>query len=402
MNWTDLGIPSLIVVISGGLFFWHNRIVQSTIKKLETENLTLNSVINRLEKKLSSVAQQGIQTNLEESSVHKVVEFQAPPTGEYNHPFYEYFIQQITNAKKNIVITGDGFECVNEQGREVANKFIGAFRTALNNGVTVVRIETKSRGRIEWANMLAGLVGDYGDKFSLYILREKKSTQMASVCVIDPEVLNSSTVEIMLSTMQLLGIKAGDLAGTAVFLHGQPFLAQDLRKRIISLTDSEYTVNPITPTEVVNILAGEDYYFSFGSNMKTEQMVDRCPSAVKIGVGVLQDHEIVFNREGSYRQGGVASVQQLDGGRVYGVIWKLNPSEFVELDKSEDLTAYRRFEDNIKRLDGKMYRSHIYKAIPQGSFDPDPDYLDLMIDAGNEQGLPNKYIEYLESFRESA
>jgi hypothetical protein len=37
MNWTDLGVPGAIVLISGALFAWYHRITQATIKQLETE-----------------------------------------------------------------------------------------------------------------------------------------------------------------------------------------------------------------------------------------------------------------------------------------------------------------------------------------------------------------------------
>jgi hypothetical protein len=50
MNWFDIGIPSLVVLISGGLFYWHHKIMQSTIQNLKTENDTLNSRIQRDEK----------------------------------------------------------------------------------------------------------------------------------------------------------------------------------------------------------------------------------------------------------------------------------------------------------------------------------------------------------------
>lgn len=37
MNWTDLGVPGVIVLISGALFTWYHHITQATIKKLETD-----------------------------------------------------------------------------------------------------------------------------------------------------------------------------------------------------------------------------------------------------------------------------------------------------------------------------------------------------------------------------
>lgn len=402
MNWAELGIPTLIVLVTGGLFFWHHRITQSTIKNLETRNFTLISEIKKLKEEGVGAPTVYDQTTTNDVNLRKVVDFQAPPNGQHNYPFYDYFIDKIINAEKSIVITGDGFECTTEEGTNIAKKFNEAFRVALSKGVSIVRIETKSRGQFKWASMLAELVKEYGDHFHLYILREKKSSQMASVCVIDPQDLDLSIVEIMLSTQQLLGVKSGDVAGTALFIHGQPYLAQDLAKRVLTLSEPEYTNNPITPTEVTNLLVGEEYYFSFASNMNHDQMTDRCPSAQKVGIGILQNHEIVFNRKGSYRPGGVASVQQKDGARVYGVIWKINPSEFSELDKSEDMTAYRRFNENINTMDGKVYKSHIYKAIPQGTFEPDREYLRLMIDSSKEQDLPSEYIEYLESFVDNA
>ena len=345
------------------------------------------------------VKSNGVVAEPESTGKNTVVEFQAPPSGKYNYPFYDYFIEQITTAREDIVITGDGFECTNTEGTNIAKRFAEAFRVALANNVSIVRIETKSRGQMQWAEMLAGLVEQYGDQFQLYILREKKATQMASVCVIDPEIPEAATVEIMLSTQRLFGVKAADLAGTAVFIHQQPYLAQDLRRRVLNLRNSEYSIHPLTPTEVVNALADEAYYFSFASNMKSAQMKSRCPSAQQVGIGVLQDHEIVFNRRGSYRPGGVASVQQCEGKRVYGVIWKLNPAEFAELDNTEDLAAYRRFEEKIQTLDGTNCQCYIYKAIPQGIFQPDPDYLKLVIEASKEQQLPEDYIQYLKSFQ---
>ena len=324
--------------------------------------------------------------------------FEAPSDGKYNYPFYEYFIDRIKNAK-DIYITGDGFECTNEEGENIAKNFIKSFRDALDGGATIVRVETKSQGPLKWAQMLAELSKEYGDQFSLYVLKEKKSTQMASVCVIDADISKSSMVEMMLSTQRLFGVKAADLAGTAVFLSGQDTLAQDLRRRILTLQKPEFSVHLLTPSEIINTLAGEAYYFAFGSNMDSKQMKQRCASAKYVGTGVLKNHEIVFNRKGTYRAGGVASVENKTGKDVYGVIWRINPIEFDQLDKTEDPKAYRRFSEEIYTLDGKAHNCNVYKAIPSGSFEPDEEYLILMLEAAKSNDLPDSYIEYLEHFK---
>lgn len=324
--------------------------------------------------------------------------FLATSDGSYNLEFYEHFNERIASGKC-IYITGDGFECADEEGERIAGNFVQSFRSALKNGASIVRIETKSQGNIKWARMLAKLSGDFGEKFNLYVLSEKKSNQMVSVCSIDPNIIGGSTVEMMLSTKRLFGLTASDLAGTAVFVSGKELLAQDLRERIISLTKSEFCSHLSTPDEIINTLAGEAYYFAFGSNLDPNQMTDRCPSAEKVAVGVLRDHELVFNRIGTYRDGGVASVQRKPASKVYGVIWKIDPIEFEKLDQTEDPDAYRRLKEDIHTMDGKTHKCFVYKANPEGKFEPDKEYLELLIRASQEQELPPNYIDYLRAFR---
>lgn len=325
--------------------------------------------------------------------------FSALPDGKYNNPFYEYFEDKIRNAKHDIYITGDGFECITNEGTEIAERFVAAFREALKKGVSVVRVEIKSRGQLKWANMLSELKKEFSDSFQLFLVMEEKFTQMASVCIIDPDVSGESTIEIMLSTHRLFGTKAANIAGMALFIHGQEYLAQDLRTRILALRDSEHTAHPITYSEVLNMLAGEDYYFSFGANMDKTPMTARCPTAEKIGIGVIRNHEIVFNRRGSYRTGGIASIQHSEDHEVYGVIWKISSFEFNALDRTEDPSAYGRYEEKIHTSDGKEYLCHVYKAIPQGNYEPDDEYLNLIINAALAQELPKKYVDYLRSFK---
>lgn len=382
------------------LLFWYHKITQGTIKNLETRFSHSKEKIEELSQQLT-IQDSGSK---KKDSECDVVVFQVIPGKNYNKPFYEYFIKQIKNSTHDIYITGDGFECADKTGTEIASNFINAFRYALTNNknLRVVRIETKSRSHLKWAKMLSSMIEDFGERFQLYILPEEKSSQMASVCVIDSDSDKKSIVEIMLNTQRLFGVKPADLAGTGVFIHNQPYLSQDLRRRIIELKDSKYASTPATSTEVINLLSSEEMYFSFGSNMSSNQMKDRCPSAEKIGVGFLADHEIIFNRKGSYRPGGVASVQQNKDKKVYGIIWKINPIEFEKLDKAEDPEAYRRFEENVLTLDGKVFRCHVYKAIPQGKFEPDKAYLELMVKSAQQQNLPTEYIEYLESFQKVA
>jgi hypothetical protein len=132
--------------------------------------------------------------------------------------------------------------------------------------------------------------------------------------------------------------------------------------------------------------------------MDEDQMHERCPSAEKVGVAVLRDHRLVFNRRGSYRDGGVASVVPEPGQRVYGVVWRIGAAEFERLDETEDATAYRRRIVATYGLDGSVWRTQLYQAIPEGEFPPDDAYVELLITAAEKAGLPPDYVAGLQRF----
>jgi len=308
--------------------------------------------------------------------------FLAPQGHRYNSEFYEYFTAAIRNATDAIYITGDGFTAADAEGERIARAFHDAFRAALSGGVNVVRIQTKDRASALWERLLGELEEDFPDTFQLVTLAHHRSSQMSSVCVIDPEDAEGCVVEIMIQTEKLFGIKSADLAGTAMFVVARQDLALDMRARIVALCRTE-------PTRL---------YFAYGSNMDEDQMHERCPSAEKVGVAVLRDHRLVFNRRGSYRDGGVASVVPESGQRVYGVVWRIGAAEFERLDETEDATAYRRRIVATYGLDGSVWRTQLYQAIPEGEFPPDDAYVELLITAAEKAGLPPEYVAGLGRF----
>lgn len=141
-------------------------------------------------------------------------------------------------------------------------------------------------------------------------------------------------------------------------------------------------------------------YFAYGSNMDTEQMISRCPSATKLLRGYLINYDLAFNRKGSYRSGGVASVVSRQGRKVHGVIYQISEADLEEMDRIEDPDAYYRetlsvWVDQIQSIDCQVYISY-----PQGGdFTPDPDYLELIIRSAKTAQLPKSYIQRMTRFR---
>ena len=136
--------------------------------------------------------------------------------------------------------------------------------------------------------------------------------------------------------------------------------------------------------------------------MSAAQMRRRCASARKRSLGFLPGYKIAFNRKGSYRAGGVASIAQSDAAdRVHGVVWELEEDDIEELDRIENPDAYRRIEVEVYLREGGTLRCQTYVAIPQGEYiAPDPEYLEQIIAAADAEGLPRDYRNRLVAFRE--
>lgn len=148
------------------------------------------------------------------------------------------------------------------------------------------------------------------------------------------------------------------------------------------------------PTEPTNL------YFAYASNMCPAQMRRRCPDAIEIGQGTLEAHRLVFNRRGTYRPGGVASIipthRPID--TVPGVVWQLSPTDLATLDRIEDPTAYRRTTCTIFATPTNTWHCFAYTAIPQADhIPPDPDYLQILIEQSKQRGFAPTYVQYLEA-----
>ena len=141
-------------------------------------------------------------------------------------------------------------------------------------------------------------------------------------------------------------------------------------------------------------------YFAFGSNMLTERLVRRCPSASPLGPAVLDDHALTFSKIG--REGsGKATITERPGAKVFGVAFTLDPDELSLLDAFEGKgRGYDRIDDFTVRLlaDGTPISACTYKAPPafcDPALLPFDWYHALVIAGARQHGLPADYIDAL-------
>ncbi|XP_075862446.1 gamma-glutamylcyclotransferase isoform X3 [Microcebus murinus] len=78
-------------------------------------------------------------------------------------------------------------------------------------------------------------------------------------------------------------------------------------------------------------------YFAYGSNLLTERIHLRNPSAAFCCVARLKDFKLDFgNSQGKTSptwHGGIATIFQSPGDEVWGIVWKMNKSNLNSLDE---------------------------------------------------------------------
>jgi gamma-glutamylcyclotransferase (GGCT)/AIG2-like uncharacterized protein YtfP len=130
-------------------------------------------------------------------------------------------------------------------------------------------------------------------------------------------------------------------------------------------------------------------YFAYGSNMDRAAMARRCPASTVRGVGRLYRHRFVIMREG------YASVVRDPAATVWGLVWDLALSDVPALDRYEGVAGglYVKAQQPVATPEG-VRRALVYLGRSQGGT-PRPGYLQGVIAAGREAGLPEAYLRGL-------
>lgn len=73
-------------------------------------------------------------------------------------------------------------------------------------------------------------------------------------------------------------------------------------------------------------------YVAYGSNLNVNQMKFRCPTAKKIGSGIIENYELLFRGD---KHHAVATIEPKLGSSVQVGIWDIQPSDEKNLDLYE-------------------------------------------------------------------
>ena len=140
-------------------------------------------------------------------------------------------------------------------------------------------------------------------------------------------------------------------------------------------------------------------YFAYSSNMLTDRLRERVPSATAIGIGQLLGHALRWDkrsgRDGSGKCDAEATGRQDDV--VWGVVFELDPEDKPALDKAEGLGAgYTEKTVNVLTETGLLSAVMYYATDKDASLRPYHWYKALVIAGAREHGLPPSYRSRLE------
>ena len=131
-------------------------------------------------------------------------------------------------------------------------------------------------------------------------------------------------------------------------------------------------------------------HFAYGSNMHRAVMRKHSPQAVVLGVARLKDYRFIITTDG------YASVAPHPRSCVHGLLWRLTARDRVTLDRWENIAAGLYDAEMLPVIAaGKRRRALVYiaRARPRGV--PRPGYMEIVIAAARECGLPAHYVASL-------
>jgi gamma-glutamylcyclotransferase len=140
-------------------------------------------------------------------------------------------------------------------------------------------------------------------------------------------------------------------------------------------------------------------YFAYGSNMLTDRLRERVPSATAIGIGHLLGHALRWDKRSGWDGSGKcdAEATSLKDDVVWGVLFEFDPEDKPALDKAEGVgDGYLEKTVNVLTEDG------LVTAVTYCATDKDPAlrpyhwYKALVIAGAREHGLPPSYRSRLE------
>ena len=132
-------------------------------------------------------------------------------------------------------------------------------------------------------------------------------------------------------------------------------------------------------------------YFSYGSNMASAGMQQRCAAPAILGVATVPGYRFRIAKRG------YATMVPDPGSIVHGLLWSLTEGDLTALDRYEGVPTGEYTRTTIAvPFRGDQLEAQVYLAADPAPGKPRPGYLETVIQAARDLGLPHAYIAALE------
>jgi len=135
-------------------------------------------------------------------------------------------------------------------------------------------------------------------------------------------------------------------------------------------------------------------YFSYGSNMAPAGMEERCAAPSVLGVATVPGYQFRIAKRG------YSTMVPDPGSVVYGLLWSLSDEDLAALDQYEGVPAGHYTRTTIPvQFRGKQTEAQVYLAADPAPGTARPGYLEAVVQAARDLGLPPEYVADLEGMR---
>ena len=142
--------------------------------------------------------------------------------------------------------------------------------------------------------------------------------------------------------------------------------------------------------EIFGVLSPR-YYVAYGSNINVSQMEHRCPTAEIVGTGWIDNHYLAF---GGRTERAVATVKPRKGSKVPVLVWTVDESDELSLDRYEGFPHFYRKEMIPVRMDdGRNLDCMVYLLNPRIRGIPSEFYVDIIREGYQDVGLDEAYLD---------
>ena len=154
-------------------------------------------------------------------------------------------------------------------------------------------------------------------------------------------------------------------------------------------------------------------YFGYGSNLNSAHFAEWLTKNTnlkgaetkldKVSNAYLNGYRLGFTRKAKSWNAGVADVVESKGERVWGVVFRPTPSQWVALDQKEGvrIKAYKRHDvavyyENETLEKNSPHDCATYVVVKKERYlqAPHPEYFKIIEDGGREHRLPEEFLEH--------